>query len=453
MNTPSTSRYSSAHPGGEASLCAWAAAGSPHDAARLNLLAETASQLLRSKNPQAVVEQLCQKVLAHLDCQVFFNFLVDEAQGRLHLNACAGIPPEEVLKLEWLDYGVAVCGCAARDGCRIIAENIRATPDPRTDLVKSYGVQAYACHPLVSQDQILGTLSFGTRTRTHFTADEISLMKAVADHVAIAMVRCQTEAQLRQMNAELERRVQERTADLQAANRELEAFCYSISHDLRAPLRAVSGFSQNLAEDYRPHLDDAGQDMLQRITNGCAKMGNLIDDLLNLSRLSRAQMRPRLVDLTQVAREVVKELQQADPARSIDVRIAEGLTAMGDAGLLRASLANLLGNAWKFSSRQPDARIEFGQRRNGEAPLPPGAAAPSRAPVFFVRDNGAGFDMKYADKLFAPFQRLHANADFAGTGIGLAIVQRVVHRHGGMIWFDAAPNQGATFYFTLEQGS
>jgi PAS domain S-box-containing protein len=186
--------------------------------ARLDLLAETASALLRSEAPQAIVDALCRKVLAFLDCQVFFNYIADEKEGRLHLNSCGGISEDEARKIEWLDYGVAVCGCVARDGCRIVAEDILATPDPRTELVKSYGIQAYACHPLLMQGRVMGTLSFGTRTRTRFTHDELSLMRAITDQVAIAMERQRSQETLRHVNEELERRVVERTAELHAAS-------------------------------------------------------------------------------------------------------------------------------------------------------------------------------------------------------------------------------------------
>jgi len=181
---------------------------------RLDLLADTAGQLLASDSPQQVVDALCHKVMDFLDCQVFFNFLVDEDEGRLYLNACAGIPEAEAKRIEWLDCGVAVCGCAARDGCRIVTENIQPTPDPRTELVKSYGIRAYACHPLPIQGQVLGTLSFGTRTRDHFTPDELALMKAVADQVAVAMERKLSEEALRQARDELEQRVLDRTVEL-----------------------------------------------------------------------------------------------------------------------------------------------------------------------------------------------------------------------------------------------
>ncbi len=224
---------------------------------------------------------------------------------------------------------------------------------------------------------------------------------------------------------------------LAAANRELEAFSYSVSHDLRAPLRTVDGFSHIVLEDYGDRLDDQGRDYLNRIRAGCQRMGQLIDDLLKLARVIRHELRTADADLAAVARGVVDQLRQADPARAVEVSIPERLPARCDPGLIRAALDNLIGNAWKFTGKQPDARIEFGVESR-----PEGA-------VYFVRDNGAGFDMAYAGKLFGAFQRLHTQGEFAGTGIGLATVQRIVQRHGGRVWAESTVGQGATFRLTL----
>jgi PAS domain S-box-containing protein len=228
---------------------------------------------------------------------------------------------------------------------------------------------------------------------------------------------------------------------LRAVNRELEAFSYSVSHDLRAPLRAIDGFSLALQEDCAAALQEAGRQHLRRVRAATQRMGQLIDDLLNLSRLTRAEMRRERVDLTALAREVAAELRAAAPQRQAEFVIQPGLQADGDSGLLRAALQNLLGNAWKFTGGKAQARIEFGCCQKGGED------------AFFVRDNGTGFDMAYADKLFGAFQRLHATAEFEGTGIGLATVQRIIHRHGGRVWAEAEPDRGAAFYFTLEAGA
>ena len=227
-------------------------------------------------------------------------------------------------------------------------------------------------------------------------------------------------------------------AELHAVNQELEAFSYSVSHDLRAPLRAIDGFSQILLKENAGQLDEKGLDRLQRVRRAAQHMGSLIDDLLKLSRVSRADIQLQRVDLSALAAEVMDALRKLEPERRVAVEIAPGLVAHGDAKLLRIALDNLLGNAWKFTSHTEEARIGFGR------------ADTEHGPAFAVSDNGAGFDMAYADKLFGAFQRLHDTGEFPGTGIGLATVQRVVHKHGGRIWAQAEVDRGATFHFTLE---
>jgi signal transduction histidine kinase len=224
---------------------------------------------------------------------------------------------------------------------------------------------------------------------------------------------------------------------LEQANQELEAFSYSVSHDLRAPLRTIDGFGALLFEENGDKLDEQGRQYLQRIRAGAKKMSGLIEDLLSLSRMSRAMLEKESISLTNLARDVITELQHRESARNIAVEIADGLAAHGDARLMQIVLVNLLGNAWKYTAKQPQAQIVFRQKRQGNET------------VFYVGDNGAGFDMTHADKLFAPFQRLHRDSEFEGTGIGLATVQRIISRHGGRIWAEGAVNEGATFYFTL----
>jgi len=245
------------------------------------------------------------------------------------------------------------------------------------------------------------------------------------------------DEEVRKLNAELEERVRDRTAQLAAANKELEAFAYSISHDLRAPLRGIDGFSQALLEDYSDKLDADGQNYLRRVRAASQRMAKLIDDILLLSRTTRGAMSRAPANLSELAGRVISDLQASDAARHVEIRMPPELIADGDARLLEVVLMNLLGNAWKFTSKTEHARIELG------------VTDCKGQPAYFVRDNGAGFDMAFADKLFTPFQRLHSDAEFPGTGIGLPTVQRIIHRHGGEVWAEGAVGKGATFYFTL----
>jgi PAS domain S-box-containing protein len=242
--------------------------------------------------------------------------------------------------------------------------------------------------------------------------------------------RKQRDEELRAINAQLE-----------MANKELETFSYSVSHDLRAPIRSIDGFSAILQQDYGDKLDERGRDCLNRVRAAAQRMHTLIDAMLILSRVTREEMRRDVVDLSSIARSVANDLQRTQPERPVDFIVASGVVAVGDGSLIRVVLENLLNNAWKFTSKQPDARIEFGitTEHDGEA--------------YFVRDNGAGFNMTHVDKLFGAFQRLHTAEEFPGTGIGLPTVQRIVHRHGGRAWAEGQVGGGATFYFTLAADS
>jgi PAS domain S-box-containing protein len=268
---------------------------------------------------------------------------------------------------------------------------------------------------------------------TALDADGASVCRVVMSDIT---ERLRAEQEIR-WNAELEQRVRSRTAALEAANQELEAFAYSVAHDLRAPLRGIDGWSLALLEDYGAHLDTQAREHLDRVRSEAQHMGLLIDDLLQLSRVARAQIVPRAVDLTALAHTITARLQEEHPGRLLEFVIAPGLTSAGDAHLLEIVLTNLLDNAVKFTHARAQARIEFGKiEQAGES-------------VFFVRDNGVGFDMAYVGMLFGTFQRLHKAAEFPGTGIGLATVQRVIHRHGGRVWADGRVGEGASFYFTL----
>jgi light-regulated signal transduction histidine kinase (bacteriophytochrome) len=253
--------------------------------------------------------------------------------------------------------------------------------------------------------------------------------------------RKQAEAEIHRLNADLEQRVRDRTVQLDALNHDLEMFNASVSHDLHAPLRRIDSFVDALRDDYAERLDADGLQLFQHIGASTQRMHELIDALLALSRVSRQELQWQVVDLSALAHQMATELQHSHPTRQVDWVIAEGLTTHGDPRLLHIVLDNLLGNAWKFTANQPQACIELGRQ-----------TAPDGTSVWFVRDNGVGFDMALVDRLFAAFQRLHRDTEFPGTGIGLATVQRIIHRHGGRVWAEGAVHQGATFYFTLPGG-
>lgn len=317
------------------------------------------------------------------------------------------------------------------------------TPDPAIarmlyEQMLVGGIKSVLLVPLVLRGKVSGLIAlvFAESGNRH-DLSHLLLGKELGRRAAVAVENSQLYRELQRWSQNLEQRVEERTRQLTDVNHELETFSYSVSHDLRAPLRAIDGFSQALIEDYADQLDEDGQNYLRRVRAATQRMGALIDDLLELSRVTRREMATVPIDLSLIAHEVIEELQTAEPDRKVEVIIQPGLKADGDTNLVFIVLQNLLGNAWKFSSRQEVAKIEFGTTRyEGEE-------------VFFVRDNGAGFDMQYGNKLFGAFQRLHHNNEFEGTGIGLATVQRIVHRHGGWVKATAVIGQGATFYFTL----
>ena len=354
----------------------------------------------------------------------------------------------ESIRISALDVpeGRGPTGIAARERDHVfttdIATDERMAPWRDAALQREY--RSSAAFPLVIEDRCVAVLTAYASEPGFFDEEEVKLFDGLAADLSFAleaMVRDEkrraVEDKLRRLSEELEQRVQERTQELRAANAELEAFSYSVSHDLRAPLRAIDGFSQMVLARYADKLDVDGSHALERVRAGTERMGVLIDSMLELSRVGRRPLEFGDVALSTLAAEVVEELRAGEPERDVEVVIEPNVSVVGDKELLRVALQNLLGNAFKFTSPKPHARVQFGRTEHA-----------SHAAIF-VRDNGVGFDMNDADKLFLPFERLHSESEFSGTGIGLATVQRVIARHGGRIWAEGVLGHGATVSFTL----
>jgi len=308
---------------------------------------------------------------------------------------------------------------------------VAASEDALKPLVARLSVHSFAVVPIRVGGSVIGTLSLlRSQANRGYTGDDVTLLQDLADRAGMAI-------EIARLHEQLEQRVRDRTAALETANQELEAFSYSVAHDLRSPLRGIAGFSRALRDDYSAQLDAEGMEYLTRIEAGAQRMAHLIDALLDLARISRAELHRKRVDLSTMARAVLARLQVAQPAREVEIVVEDGLTADADPRLLEIVLTNLLDNAWKFTSKRAHARIELATR---------GASGTT---TFVVRDNGAGFEPRYLGKLFGVFERLHTVHEFEGTGIGLAIAKRIIHRHGGEIWAEGGVDRGATFFFTL----
>jgi light-regulated signal transduction histidine kinase (bacteriophytochrome) len=324
--------------------------------------------------------------------------------------------------------------------------------DCHIKILAQFQVQANLIVPLLQGDNLWGLLCIHQcRAPRPWQQTEIEFVNQIANHLSVALAHAELLAKLQieivdrqqaqQHAQDLNQELQQAVTELKSVNKELETFSYSVSHDLRAPLRSIDGFSQALLEDCDEQLDPNGRDYLRRIRAATQRMGQSIDDLLTLSRVIRSDMHRESVDLSRLASQICMDLQHAHPTARVEVVIQPQAIDRGDSRLIQLMLENLLNNAWKFTANNPQAKIEFGIVTD------PGAATPH--PAYFVRDNGVGFDMVYVGKLFSPFQRLHSISEFPGNGIGLATVQRIIHRHGGRVWAEGALDRGATFYFTL----
>lgn len=321
------------------------------------------------------------------------------------------------------------------EGKDIIADDIENSdlPDHFIDTQKKMNIKSYIAVP-IEKWGVIGLSQ--VHNYRHWTEEEIQLLHTIASQAYIAIRQADLYATAKKLNEELEQKVIERTKQLEAVNKELESFAYTVSHDLRAPLRGMDGYSLALLEDYGDKLDDTGKEYLQIVRTSSQKMGQLINDILNLSRLNRSEMNVKSINLSLMANDIINELKKQNNTRNVECKIAENLQCEGDEAIIRVALQNLIENAWKFTMNTPNPVIEFGITTSED-----------NKEVFFVKDNGAGFDMRHAAKLFMPFQRLHQTHEYPGTGIGLATVHGIIKRHNGEIWAESEIGKGSTFFF------
>jgi signal transduction histidine kinase/HAMP domain-containing protein len=416
------------------------------------VLSDINQAIVRVREPQELFETACRIAVEKGNFPLGWIGLVDEATQKVRPVASAG-QSDSYLKMINISLKDAPRGYCPIDNalreeqhtiCNVIGQDWELAPCQKIAL--ELGLRSSASFPLIVSGKILGAFNLYAGEPDFFDEEELKLLDELALDISFAMEfaeketeRKRADGEVRKLNVELEQRVVERTAQLEAANKELEAFSYSVSHDLRAPLRSIDGFSQALQEDYGEKVEGQGKDYIRRIRAATQRMADLIDALLTLSRVTRSEIRLEEVNLSRLARTIATDLQKIQPDRQAEFIIAEGLTANGDARLLRIVMENLIGNAWKFTSKKKNVCIELGSLKQDDGKL-----------AYFIKDNGAGFDMAYADKLFGAFQRLHGTEEFSGTGIGLATVQRIIHRHGGRVWAEGEPEKGATFYFTFD---
>ena len=412
-----------------------------HDkhARRLNILREIDQAVAAERPPEVIAGAAIQPLREVLGVARAVVNIFDLAAGEAEWLAAAGRRRTHVGSGVRFSQQLLGDVEALKRGEPQLIDTHALPPGPEVDALLASGVHRYMAMPMIAGGELIGAISFGGESGS-FSAEQLSIAREVATQLAISVSQARLYNRVKRHAEELELRVAERTAELQAANKELDAFSYSVSHDLRAPLRAVDGYARMLEEDYASRLDAEGNRLLGVVRASSQQMGRLIDDLLAFSRLGRGELRTRALRLNDLVREVIDESRQDHDGRTIDFLVGDLGSAEADPALLKQALSNLVSNAIKFTRGKERAVIEIGTENKGDE---------STADTYYVKDNGAGFDMKYYGKLFGVFQRLHSHAEYPGTGVGLAIVQRVIHRHGGRVWADSTPGAGTAFYFTL----
>ncbi len=406
----------------------------------LKALSDNSQAIIRAKGEQEYLDDVCKIIVE--DCgyrMVWIGFAEDDEAKSVRPVAHAGFEEGylETLNITWSDTerGHGPTGTAIRTNTMTACPNMLIDPafTPWREQAVKRGYASSIVFPLIAAGKAFGAVTIYSKEADPFSVGEMKLLTELADNISHGVEILRS----REAREKAKQALQRSHIELAAVNEELESFIYSVSHDLRAPLRSISGFTKIVNEDYAQALDDKGKDYLSRIYKGAERMSKLIEDLLRLSRISKQDLMRTLVDLSKLALQSIVELRQIQPEKSVVVDIKEGLVASADERLIGLALTNLLGNAWKFTSKIEQARIEFGAHSQDEKI------------VYYIRDNGAGFDPAYASKMFLPFHRLHSESEFEGTGIGLTIVERVIRRHGGKVWSEGGIGKGATVYFTL----
>ena len=402
----------------------------------LQVLREVGESIVAETNLPQLLQLVANKARELIGAETLMIPLLNQTREQYVYAAASGKDAESIVGTTF-PVRIGMCGWVLRNKRPMLYGESSAWPMDEITHWEQGQVSALLV-PLISQNKIIGGLSgTGKAGGKSFTTRDMELLTLFSHQVSVAIENARLFQEIQQAMASLEQRVQSRTQELELANQELAAFSYSVSHDLRAPLRSIDGFSQALLEDYGAHLDEEGQGYLERLRANALRMGELIDAMLMLSRVTRTDLHQASVDLSALALNITGKLQEAEPDRSITLDIEPGMLAYGDPALLDALLVNLFSNAWKYTGNVAHPHIKFSTTElNGKD-------------CFCVRDNGAGFNMALADKLFKPFQRLHTAREFEGTGVGLATVQRIINRHGGWIHAEGATGHGAAFFFKL----
>lgn len=407
-------------------------------------LSRVVETVIRAESPESLFHDICHIAVDEGGVKKAWAGFIDEATQEIRPLAHAGIDDDVVSRLVLsLDpsspNGRSPAAMAARDDAPCVINDFQTNPRTQLwwDAARKDQVYSGAAFPLRRGTKVIGVIAFYGGVAHLFPEEMVDLLERVANDISYALEKLELDERHQALQASLEAQVLQRTAELNAAMRELEAFSYSVAHDLRAPLRAIDGFSVLAMEEGSGQLSETGISHLERVRENTKRMGLLMDALLDLSRVSRKKMCLTHFNLADIARLVVEQLRLESPDRDVIVTVPESIWVEADESLALIVMGNLLGNAWKYSSKRSRAHIELGTLDQ------------DGVPVYFVRDDGAGFDMKYSGKLFSAFERLHHANDFKGTGIGLATVKRIIQRHGGQVWAEGETGEGATFYFTL----